>query len=456
MQKDIPIIHLSARYKTAMPIKKWFTINTILLALFFTGSFTATVFAQHDSVKTDSMVVKFYAENHDSLFWFPQNNNVILSIKNWFYCKGLGRAKQWLDEIESSAGRLGIIVPHEQISEIRAVLLSKIKIDDSVKVKTDTLITNVVLHFIKDLEQGSSSFNYDGISVNHDSLYISQLRRPRFLTSVSAVISSLDCKDHDYKVYKKFLKDSVSIADSLKCKTIICAMNYRRFISTNCQSEFILVNIPQTEAVYFRNGKCAIQMRIVVGKKTKQTPTIASYITSITTFPNWNVPHQIAVDEILPKVQKNENYLEQNNYEVVDANGNEIDDSELNWNDINANNFTFFFRQSSGSENALGVVKFNLQDPFSIFLHGTSNQKTFSRDFRFLSHGCVRLEKPFELADSLLEGKLDIEDLKTGKTEKEPEVLLLHNKLQTYIIYSPVRIDGERVTFLKDEYGLIK
>jgi hypothetical protein len=401
------------------------------------------------------MVVAFYARAHRALYWFSSGENWFSSIGNWFSGKGERRAKQWLSAIES-AKSLGIITNEEQISQVHAVFFSQTTIDATTKGKTDSLLTDLVLHFIKNLQQGNSRFDYDEISVNRDSLYISQLIKPRFLSSVSGIISSLDCKDHDYKVYKKFLRDSVSTMDSLKRKAIFCAMNYRRFLSMNQHSEFILVNIPQTEAMYFKNGVLAIAMRTVVGKKTKQTPTIASYITSITTFPYWDVPHQIAVEEILPKVQRDENYLEQNSYEVVDANGNEVDDSDLNWNEFTAKNFTYFFRQSSGSENALGVVKFNLQDPFSIFLHGTSNQKTFSREHRFLSHGCIRLEKPFDLADSLLRGKLDIKDLATGKTDKKPGIIMLHDKIQTFIVYMPVRIDDERVTFLKDEYGLIQ
>ena len=406
-------------------------------------------------VVTDSLVVKFYAEAHKSLYWFSSDDRWLSSIKNWFSGNGIGRAKRWLAAIES-AENLGIIVNKEQISQIRAVLSSKTKMDFITKAKTDTLITDLVLHFIKNIQQGNSRFDYDGISVNRDSLYIFQALKPGFLRSASKVIASLDCKDHDYKVYKNFLRDSVSATDSLRRKTLLLAMNYRRFLSVNCQSEFILVNIAQTEAEYFKSGKLAITMRTVVGKKTKQTPTIASYITSITTFPYWNVPRQIAVEEILPKVQKDENYLEQNSYDVVDKNGNEIEDSDLHWKDFDEKNFPYFFRQSSGAKNALGVVKFDLQNPFSIFLHGTSNQKIFSRDYRFLSHGCIRLEKPFDLADSLLRGKLDIKELETGKTDKKPDIIALKDKIPTFIIYMPIRMDGEKVTFLKDEYGLIK
>jgi hypothetical protein len=403
----------------------------------------------------DSLVVKFYEQAHKSLFWFPSEDSWLSSFKNWFSGNGIRRGKQWLIALES-AENLGITVNKEQIGKIRAVLSSKTKIDAITKGKTDTLLTDLVLHFIKNLQQGNSSFDYDGISINRDSLYIFQTLKQGFLSSASKVISSLDCKDHDYKIYKKYLRDSISAADSTKRKTLIIAMNYRRFLSMYCQSEFILVNIAQTEAEYFKSGNLAITMRTVVGKKTKQTPTIASYITGITTFPYWNVPHQIAVDEILPKVQKDENYLERNSYNVVDANGNEVDDSDLHWNDFTERNFPYFIRQSSGSENALGVVKFDLQDTFGIFLHGTSNQKTFSKDYRFLSHGCIRLEKPFELADSLLRGNLDIKELETGKTDKKPGLIALQDKIPTFIIYMPIKIEGEKVTFLKDEYGLIK
>ena len=197
-------------------------------------------------------------------------------------------------------------------------------------------------------------------------------------------------------------------------------------------------------------------MKTVVGKKSKPTPTIASYITNIITFPHWNVPHSIAVRELLPKVQKNENYLEQQNFEVVDANGNVVEDSELNWKDYSENNFPYFFRQSTGSGNALGVLKFNFQNPYSIFLHATSWQGVFSKDYRFLSHGCVRMEKPFELAGAMLRGKIDIKKLKSGKKNTESKSIKLPHKVPVFIVYMPVKVDGKKVTFLNDVYSQIK
>jgi len=248
------------------------------------------------------------------------------------------------------------------------------------------------------------------------------------------------------------------VLDKSEIEKIHTALNSRRTIDSNYakQVDRQIANIPSAEAEYYKNDVLVLKMRTVVGRKSSPTPAIASHITSIVTFPYWNVPQSIAVDEILPKVSENYNYLEQHNFDVVDAKGNLIDDSELNWQDYNAKNFPYFFRQSTGADNSLGVLKFYLRNPFSIFLHATSWQGAFAKENRFLSHGCVRLEKPFELADAMLNGKIDLEELKGGKKGTEPTTITLERKVPVFIIYNPVVVEGDQVTFLKDMYGLIK
>jgi len=120
-------------------------------------------------------------------------------------------------------------------------------------------------------------------------------------------------------------------------------MNYRRYLAVNGQSEYIVANIPAAEVEYFRKDKLALKMRSVAGKKKNPTPTIASYITNIVTFPYWNVPFSIASKELLPKVQKNDSYLERNNFEVVDSKGNVIDDSDFNWAEYTEKKLSIFF-----------------------------------------------------------------------------------------------------------------
>lgn len=156
----------------------------------------------------------------------------------------------------------------------------------------------------------------------------------------------------------------------------------------------------------------------------------------------------------LPKVLQNETYLEQHNFEVVDAKGNVLDDSELNWTSHTEKNFPYFFRQSTGADNSLGVVKFDFENPFSIFLHATNRQGVFEKDFRFLSHGCVGMEKPFELADALLRGGIDIQELKTGKKDTESNILALPVKVPVFLIYAPAIVVDNNVFFTEDVYDL--
>ena len=417
-------------------------INAGLLFIFIVcGSLTGSS-AHQASVNEEPMVQKFYLLNNQPLFWFSSDKN-------------LKRATEWLMMIESATD-FGLISGKLQSDQIRVALLSNNTLDNIYKEQRDRQITGIVLNFIKDLQEGSIQFDYDEVRITRDSVYINQLLNSKPREPVSKIVSRLDCKDHDYLVLKKYLNDSVTVNDTLNYKKIALAMNYCRYFAANYQPERVVVNIPEAEARYYRHDFLKVEMRAVVGKKKTPTPTIASYITDIVTFPHWNVPFSIAVKELLPKVQKNESYLEQNNFDVLDAKGNEIDESELNWNEYNEKNFPYFFRQSSGDKNDLGTIKFDLQNPFSIFLHATSSQGAFLRDFRFLSHGCVRLEKPFELVEPLLRRTLKIKKIKSGKNDTESKILKLPDKIPVFIIYMPVIVTGKKVAFLPDIYDLIK
>lgn len=422
--------------------KKYIALTKIFLSFILACCCVTSSFAQTDTLKEKAMVQKFYALHKQPLYWLSS-------------VKGIERAKEWLTRIDSSAN-LGIMPDKLNSDQIHGVLLSKISLDASVREQQDKQITGTVLKFIKNLQEGNIKFDYDEIGISRDSVYINQLLSTQPNEPVYQIVSRLDCKDRDYEILKEFMKDSITLKDPLKYKKVALAMNYRRYFTINQPSEYIMVNIPATEARYYHNDVLRLKMRTVVGKKEAPTPTIASYITNIVTFPHWNVPHKIAVKEILPKVQLHENYLEQNNYDVVDSKGKVVDDSKLKWKSYTEENFPYFFRQSTGSSNSLGVLKFNLQNPFDVFLHSTSWKGAFALKLRFLSHGCVRLEKPLELAQILLEDKIDIKELKGGKQNTESKTIQLPNKIPVFIVYVPVTVTGNKVTFLKDEYDLIK
>ena len=388
------------------------------------------------------MVKSFYTAQHDSLYWFKSKES-------------LNKATDWLLMIES-AETFGVTIDKAHSADTREALLSNKTISDQYKVQRDKQITGVVLNFIKSLQEGTIHFDYDAVSGTRDSIYVNQLMNWKFIEPVSQTVSKLECKDQEYLVLKKYLNDSIATLDSIKQKKLVLAMNYRRYLFFNRSAEYIVVNIPETEAYYYKSNFLKLKMRAVVGRKDKPTPTIASYMTNIVTFPHWNVPHTIGVKEILPHVQMNDNYLEQNSYDVVNGRGKLVDESTVNWKNYNESNFPYYFRQATGPRNAMGVIKFNLQNPFDIFLHSTSSPAAFAKDLRFLSHGCIRLEKPLELAKVLLPDKIDIKKLKSGKKNTVSETISLPNKIPVYIIYQPVTVVGNKVAFLSDNYGLIK
>jgi len=423
--------------------------NVKLFLLLLVCYFFSTSYAQQPAskistdLKTDSLVREFYTINHQPLYW--------LSTK-----KDTKRAAEWLTVIEASKDS-GLVSEKLMTGQIRTAMLAKNLRNKLTKTNTDRQITGIVLNFLKELQQVNVHFDYDEVGKpQRDSVFIYQLLNSRDKESVSQIVSKLDCQDPNYQVMKKFLKDSITDKSSLKYKSVVQSMNILKYLSIYGQSEYIVANIPETEVRYYQNGKLKLEMKSVVGKKKNPTPTIASYITNIVTFPFWNVPFSIASKELLPKVQKDESYLERNNFEVVDAKGNVVDDSDLNWDSYTEKNFPYFFRESTGPNNSLGVLKFNLGNPFSIYLHDTNSKKAFAKDFRFLSHGCVRLEKPIELADLLTRGKVNVWELKTGQKDTESKILKLDQKVPVFIVYMPVVVDGEKVTFLKDVYGLVK
>jgi len=423
-------------------------ITSRILILFIVNCFVVSSFAQkavkkvNAEVKADSLVLKFYAINHEPLYWFSTRRDT-------------KRANEWLTAIET-AKESGLVSRNLMTGQIRTAMLAKNTRNKVLKANTDRQITGLVLNFIKELQAIKVHFDYDEVSVpTSDSVYIHQLMNSKNKGPVSKIVSKLDCQDPDYQVLRKFLKDSITDKNSLKYKSVVQSMNILKYLAANHQPEYLVANIPETEVRYYQDGKLKLQMKSVVGKKKNPTPTIASYITNIVTFPFWNVPYSIASKELLPKVQKDESYLERNNFEVVDAKGNAIDDSDLNWDSYTEKNFPYFFRESTGPNNSLGVLKFNLGNPFSIYLHDTNSKNGFAKDYRFLSHGCVRLEKPIELADLLTRGKVNVWELKTGQKDTESKIIKLDQKIPVFIIYMPVVVKDGKVTFLKDVYGLI-
>jgi len=145
------------------------------------------------------------------------------------------------------------------------------------------------------------------------------------------------------------------------------------------------------------------------------------------------------------------------NMQVVDAKGKIIDHEKINWSLYSRNNFPYLIRQSTGCDNALGVVKFNLTSPYDVYMHDANLRTAFLSDKRYLSHGCIRLEKPVELGNKLLDNKLDTQFLALCLKGQKPIMLNIKTPVPVLVVYMPATIDESHQPIIhKDVYRLVK
>ncbi|SOE23000.1 L,D-transpeptidase catalytic domain [Spirosomataceae bacterium TFI 002] len=225
-------------------------------------------------------------------------------------------------------------------------------------------------------------------------------------------------------------------------------------------TNYVLVNIASNELTAFENDSIALKMKVIVGTRKNKTPVMATYADAVMLYPYWTPTANIIHNEIIPKVKKDMSYLSRNNFEVLNNKGQLVDPTDLDWNSFNRKNFPYKIRQGTGCDNSLGLLKINIQNPHSIYMHDTPhttyNKGLFDREKRFFSHGCIRLEKPLELAN-WLDPKTTIDQGLMDKCllNQKPEVVFLKQKVPVFLMYFTEYYDenGEYVE-LDDVYGL--
>lgn len=216
-----------------------------------------------------------------------------------------------------------------------------------------------------------------------------------------------------------------------------------------------LLNIPSTQLFIFKKGRLIFDSKIIAGKPSTPTATLTSSINEVIVYPYWNVPYSIATKELLPQIKRNIGYLSRNNYQVLNQRGEIVDPYTIKWNALSEAYFPYQIRQSTGCDNALGILKFNFYNPFSMYLHDTPGKSLFLLNRRFFSHGCMRVEKPVELARLLLKEKISsVEALINQCLENQkPVTIQLENPLPIIVLYSTVwfNLKGQ-VKFYPDIY----
>ena len=234
------------------------------------------------------------------------------------------------------------------------------------------------------------------------------------------------------------------------------AQDYAWLDALRKDRKVILVNIPSAMMRVYSGGDQTLQMKVIVGKKSNQTRTLLSKVDQLTINPYWFITRRMATVELLPKIQKNHQFLDDNQIQVLNNKYRVVDAHSINWSHLNKDNFPYILRQNSGENNALGALKFHFNNPFSLYLHDTDSKKLFAAPERFFSHGCIRLEKPKDLARLLLAGNhIALDTVKFNHHIKNPKPLALKAKEEYILViwYSLVDFDekGELV-FFRDIY----
>jgi murein L,D-transpeptidase YcbB/YkuD len=207
-----------------------------------------------------------------------------------------------------------------------------------------------------------------------------------------------------------------------KRQLTIAANNYQWLEGLKKKYKIILVNIPSATLQVFDHGKKQVTMKVVVGKKRTPTSTLLSTLNQLTVNPYWYVTRNIATREMLPRIIKNAGYLKRNSIRVLDSTHKVVDPASVNWSGLSRGNFPYTLRQNSGNANSLGSLKFQFNNPYFLYLHDTDSKHLFAKENRFFSHGCVRVEKPMELASLVLNTKQDLikADIQKKKTKNIP------------------------------------
>jgi len=293
-------------------------------------------------------------------------------------------------------------------------------------------------------------------------------------------LDSIQPKDPQYLALQKALAGVVQVPGMTPEESErILAVNLERLRWKNkpTAEKYVLVNIADYTLDVMENGKSSLNMKVCVGQgrnmdrennlleydesdKTdrpfsRETPQLNSMIHSVQVNPVWNIPESIATKEIMKIAARDPYYLDNEGIDVYE-NGKKLDDPEtIDW--ASAPGDKYSFKQRPGDGNALGKIKFLFNNSSSVYLHDTPAKLAFNKSVRAVSHGCVRVEKPQELALALFgdgeKYQTIVNDMNGNKTE--PTDIGLPKKVPVYLTYVTCWLDSSgKLQFRPDVYGL--
>jgi murein L,D-transpeptidase YcbB/YkuD len=299
--------------------------------------------------------------------------------------------------------------------------------------------------------------------------------------NMKAYLDSIQPKDPQYLILQKAFLDSIKAPRLSKEETrriLLVNMERLRWKNKPVDNKYVYVNIPDFRLDVIDSGRSILSMKVCVGEGRNkkylntlenyndtcridnpfphETPLLSSQIHSVQVNPVWNIPKSIATKEIIVEAAKDPYYLANKNINVY-RNDKLIEDPEtIDWSKVTKENSEYEFKQQPGADNSLGKIKFLFENKSNVYLHDTPAKDAFNYNMRAVSHGCVRLEKPLELAHILFRDttRYNLVAKEMGEDNPEPKDIGLRPKISVYITYITCWADQNgKLQFRRDVYG---
>ncbi|WP_235917372.1 L,D-transpeptidase family protein [Hymenobacter busanensis] len=331
------------------------------------------------------------------------------------------------------------------------------------RVRCELLFTKALLNLGQHLQKGRLAEQpfTTGTTVPPDPDAANMLLRARRSGSVAASLLALQPTGRSYVrllwAWQHLLRTDTAAARRLR-PTVAINLERLRW-EPAADSLYVVVNIPSYTLQVVRGPQVVRSFRVIVGETPTPTPELYSHIRFFETSPEWRVPHSIAVGEMLPRLRRNPGYLGANNFLLYDRQGKVVNPRSIKWQTVTPETFVYSIRQIACCDNALGNVVFRFPNPHDIFVHDTPTRELFNKRSRALSHGCIRLEKPLQLASFLLrrdygskaQSRIDLmwDSVYSGYGKFFP----LRNPVPIVVRYVTCEADGPQLRLLPDVYG---
>jgi L,D-transpeptidase YcbB len=228
----------------------------------------------------------------------------------------------------------------------------------------------------------------------------------------------------------------------------------KKLMSINNAPRYVLVNVPAYTAQAVQKGQLALQSAVVVGKPSRATPQVSAKIVEVNFFPVWSVPESIARKDLVPAIRKDMSYFYDNRFNVMKSWGSKpLDPAQVDW--MSPQVASYKFTQEPGPQNALGLVRINMPNKYSVYMHDTPLKRLFNQSQRAFSSGCVRVESVWELVAWLLGPQgwtLGKVEAKVASGQKEN--VKLRQPVPVHFVYLTAYANSQGVAqFRPDIYG---